>query len=191
MDDIVTQVQAVATGFVAPQPVTRAEYAAISCNRCGRCCEDIPAPESPEDMAAIAGDPAVDDDVRAFAAGLVPVRPVAGGWSYRCRHFGPGLDGAATCQIYDRRPSICRRFPDTAVRRWMECAWYVRVEDDSEEAETDWQPVVLRPRPPTDPVAARLEALYKDLPADERVVMDYVLRRAVAHLVEASLAPPP
>jgi len=110
-----------------PQKVTAEEFAAITCNRCGACCEAILAAESPAEMAAAAMDTTRQPDERLFAATLVPVRRVPQGWQYRCRHFTRDTNGLGTCGIYAHRPAECRAFPRGPVRRFPECAWYVEV----------------------------------------------------------------
>lgn len=112
-----------------PAPVVSPEaYSAIACNRCGACCEDIPSPCTPDELAAIMSDPALPEDKRRFLSGLEPVGPTAAGWRYRCRHFRRDPDGLGVCGIFATRPEVCRRFPyGDVVRRWSECAWYVQI----------------------------------------------------------------
>lgn len=113
-----------------PRVVTPEEYRAITCNRCGRCCDDIPSPHSPDELAALLQDPSLDSDRRVFLTGLVPAEPVAGGWQYRCRHFHRDADGLGMCDVYEARPAVCSGFPyGGVVRRWTRCAWYVQVRD--------------------------------------------------------------
>jgi Fe-S-cluster containining protein len=161
-----------AAGFIEPPAVTAEEYAGITCNRCGRCCEDIPAPESPEQMSALAADPAVDPDTRRFAAHLEAVGPIHGGWRYRCTQFERDADGLAGCGIFEDRPSICRSFPVGPIRRWTECAWYVRIDTGAPEVTTA-VPVTLKARE-----ARRLQAFYDGLAPAEREVFDALVRRA-------------
>jgi Fe-S-cluster containining protein len=128
-DHIAALVRAAGAAWVAPRAVTPEEHRALACNRCGACCEDNPLPHSPEELDRIIADPAVDPDRRAFAAGLVPVRRVAGGWQYRCRHFRRDSEGLGLCTIYDSRPNVCRDFPQSGiVRRWPQCSWYVEIQ---------------------------------------------------------------
>ena len=113
-----------------PAPVvTPEEYRALACNRCGLCCEDIPAPYTPERLTAMATDPSLTTDKRRFLAGLEPVGPTPLGWRYRCRYFRRDADGRGVCGIFETRPEVCRRFPyGGVVRRWTECAWYVQIQ---------------------------------------------------------------
>ena len=109
--------------------VTPEAYRAITCNRCGLCCEDIPAPCGPDELAALAAVPSLTEDTRRFLAGLEPVEPTATGWRYRCRHFARAADGLGVCGIFETRPEVCRRFPyGGVVRRWSECAWFVQIQ---------------------------------------------------------------
>jgi Fe-S-cluster containining protein len=114
---------------LTPAPVvTPEQYRAIACNRCGLCCEDIPSPRAPDEVAALLRSGRLDPDRREFLSGLIPVEPLASGWRYRCRHFRRVEDGTGVCTIHDRRPEVCRRFPyGRVVRRWTRCAWYVQV----------------------------------------------------------------
>ncbi len=124
-------VDRVVSGLVPPRRVTATEYAALTCNRCGRCCTDIFVPAGPERVAemAEARDRSADD--RRWLAGLVPVQPVAGGWQYTCRHVAQLPDGRTACAIHEQRPRVCRGFPfEREIRDWPECAWYVRVVDE-------------------------------------------------------------
>lgn len=125
--DLVTRVVA---SLTPPRTVTPDEYRAISCNRCGVCCEDLLVPHPPADLAGVLDAPTLDPDKRAFLAGLVPVAPVAGGWRYRCRHFRRDADGLGVCGVYAERPAVCSRFPyGGVVRRWPGCSWYVQIRD--------------------------------------------------------------
>lgn len=129
--DFLTLVERVVARLPAPpRVVTPAEYRAITCNRCGVCCEDIPAPYAPAELIALAADPELDADKRAFLSGLEPVAPLPGGWRYRCRHFFRDERGLGTCAIHEARPAVCRGFPyGGTVRRWTTCAWYVQIVD--------------------------------------------------------------
>ena len=110
--------------------VTTEQFRAITCNQCGMCCEEIPAPQPPEVIAAGMNAPSASADERAFLAGLEPVARTATGWMYRCRHFSRDEHGLGRCAIYERRPSICRDFPyGWPVTRWSSCSWYVRIVD--------------------------------------------------------------
>jgi Fe-S-cluster containining protein len=118
-------------GHVQPRVVTPDEFRAITCNRCGACCDDIPMPLAPDELAARAADAATDEEQRRFLAGLSPARQVLGGWRYRCEHFRRDAEGLGVCTIYEFRPAVCRWFPGgNAVRTWSTCAWYVRVDVD-------------------------------------------------------------
>jgi Fe-S-cluster containining protein len=120
-----------ALAWLRPIPVVSPEdYRAITCNRCGVCCEDIKSRDSPAQVAARAADPATDADRRRFLAGLELVGPVGTAWRYRCRHFYRDPDGRGVCGIHETRPSVCRDFPyGLTVRSWPQCAWYVEVRD--------------------------------------------------------------
>ncbi len=139
---------------LAPIPViTPVEYWRITCNRCGLCCEDLRCPDSPAQIAARVHDPDEDPDQREFLAGLVPVRPVPGGWQYRCRHFARDDAGLGVCMVYERRPPICRGFPfGEVVRGWRACAWYVDVRDEHGNALRVVPPVTDAPRAGDDAV---------------------------------------
>jgi len=119
-----------AVGRLQPPPVVGpAEYAAITCNRCGLCCEDIRVDKSPQQLAAEMADETVDEDRHRFLAGLQPVARVAGGWRYRCEYFARDTSGLGTCTVHETRPAVCRGYPyGGVVRAWPACAWYVRVE---------------------------------------------------------------
>src|SRR5215210_4499789 len=131
VDSFATLAARMAVRLTTPlRAVTAAEYRAITCNRCGVCCEDIPAPHAPDELAALARDPNVNVDWRAFLDGLEPVAPLSEGWRYRCRHFRRDADGLGTCGIFERRPDVCRGFPyGGVVRRWTQCAWFVQIVD--------------------------------------------------------------
>jgi len=119
----------------SPRTVTADEYRTISCNRCGVCCEDIPAPYTPADLASRLSDPELNADWRAFLGGLEPVEERTNGWRYRCRHFQRDEDGLGTCGIFERRPAVCRGYPyGGVVRRWAQCAWFVQIVDENGNA---------------------------------------------------------
>lgn len=129
-NQIAALVRIAAAGWTAPRTVTPEQHRALTCNRCGACCEDVPLPHSPAELERIVTDPSVDPDRRAFAAGLTLVHPIPGGWRYRCRHFARDGDGLGLCAIYDSRPAVCRDFPvGSVVRRWSQCSWYVQILD--------------------------------------------------------------
>jgi Fe-S-cluster containining protein len=114
----------------AAPSVTVEQYRAIECNRCGACCYDIPAPFTPDELAALLAGGTLAADRQRFYAGLEPVEPLVKGWRYRCVHFRREPDGLGTCTIHDQRPQICRGYPyGGAVRRWSQCAWYVQIQD--------------------------------------------------------------
>src|SRR5438874_11397418 len=85
--------------------VTPDEYRAITCNRCGVCCEDIRTADAPDKLAAEMNDPATDGDRRQFLSGLIAVGEVPDGWRYRCRHFDRDADGLGVCTIHETRPN--------------------------------------------------------------------------------------
>lgn len=129
-DGFASLVERVAVRLLPIPVVTPEQYGAISCNRCGRCCDDIPAPFAPDELAALAAGASLDADKRTFLSGLTPVEPIAGGWRYCCRHFRRDADGLGVCGIFETRPEVCRRFPyGGVVRRWTQCAWYVQIRD--------------------------------------------------------------
>jgi Fe-S-cluster containining protein len=132
-NDFGALVDRLASRLTTPPPVvTPAAYRAITCNRCGMCCEDIPLPYSPTELAALVADPATDPDSRAFYGGLQAAGPEPLGWRYTCRHFSRDAAGLGVCAIRETRPDICRNFPyGKMVRRWVACAWYVDVRDDA------------------------------------------------------------
>jgi len=114
---------------VAPS-VTVDEYRAIECNRCGVCCEDIPAPFSPDELAALLAGGTLEADRQRFYSGLEPVETLVKGWRYRCVHFARDPDGHGCCTIHEQRPQVCRGYPyGGVVRRWSQCAWYVQIRD--------------------------------------------------------------
>ena len=119
-----------------PRVVSPAEYRAITCNRCGMCCEEIRLPYSPEELAGLAAGTSVSAEQRRFAAGLQHTGGSASqGWMYSCRHFQRDAAGLGVCDIYDERPPVCRNFPyDGVVRTWSTCAWYVEVRDEGGQA---------------------------------------------------------
>ncbi len=87
------------------------------------------------EVEARVADPDEDADRRQFLAGLVPLRPVPGGWQYRCRHFTRDDAGLGGCAICECRPVVCHGFPyGEVVRGWRECAWYVDVRDEQGNA---------------------------------------------------------
>src|SRR5215218_3705672 len=89
-----------------PRAVSRDQFTALVCNRCGACCDDIPAQWAPHELVVRAGDPAIDPEQRRF------------------------LDGLGVCDIYEARPAVCRWFPGgNVVRSWSQCAWYVEIRD--------------------------------------------------------------
>ena len=118
-----------------PRAVSRDQFTALVCNRCGACCDDIPAQWAPHELVVRAGDPAIDPEQRRFLGGLVAVGRSAGGWRYACRHFRRDADGLGVCDIYEARPAVCRWFPGgNVVRSWSQCAWYVEIRDtDSDQ----------------------------------------------------------
>jgi Fe-S-cluster containining protein len=120
-----------ALAWLRPVPVVSPEqYRAITCNRCGVCCEDIMCRDSPEQVAARLADPATDPDRRKFLSGLEFVGRVGAGWRFRCRHFSRDAEGLGVCGIHETRPNVCRDFPyGLMVRSWTQCAWYVEVRD--------------------------------------------------------------
>lgn len=136
-------VERVVAAIPVPRAVTRAEYAAITCNRCGVCCEDIRAPFGPEEVAARTEDPAWGLDYRRFLGFLQVVGPAPGGWRYRCRNFVRDADGRGVCTIHATRPEVCRGFPyGRVVRSWPQCSWYVTIRDaDAPANETASLPI--------------------------------------------------
>ena len=116
--------------LMPPPIVTPEEYRAITCNRCGVCCEDIRSLAEPAALAAEAANPETDEDRRRFLSGLIPVGPVTGGWRYRCRHFAREETGRGLCTIHATRPAVCRGFPfGRTVQSWPECSWNVLIRD--------------------------------------------------------------
>ena len=125
---------ALAVSRLAPLPVvTPEQYRAITCNRCGVCCEDIRSTDAPERLAEKLADPAassIDEDRRYFLSGLELVGEAPGGWRYRCRHFSRDAEGLGLCGIHATRPRICAGFPyGNVVRGWTQCAWFVEIRD--------------------------------------------------------------
>ena len=112
-----------------PAPrVTAEEYRVIQCNRCGGCCEDIRSSHGPDELATLLAGGAFDADRQSFSEGLVPIEPLVDGWRYRCKHFKRDTEGLGVCAIYDRRPQVCRSYPNGgSVRRWSQCAFYVQI----------------------------------------------------------------
>ena len=128
-------VQRVTARLQPPPLVSPEQYRALECNRCGLCCEDIPVPLPPPDVAVLAEHEATNPDWRTFLSGLEPVEQVTDGWRYRCRHFTRDASGLGLCAIHATRPDVCRGFPySQVVRRWRECAWYVQVVDSDGNA---------------------------------------------------------
>src|SRR5690242_2508183 len=99
--------------------VTAAEFAAISCNRCGACCTRFHLAEDPRLALArergLGSRPESDGYVRDLAAIAAMVEHLeddsSGGAWYRCRHFQRDETGRGCCTIHARRPQMCRGFP--------------------------------------------------------------------------------
>jgi Fe-S-cluster containining protein len=133
--------------------VTREEFEAIECNRCGVCCERIHMP-SPlvlaQEMGRYARERALwpreaIEELGLEAAMLdrerlidwwsqfIPVARVeeAGKplqYEYRCSRFYRDAEGLGCCTAYEDRPSTCRSFPNgRPMNAIAECSWNVRV----------------------------------------------------------------
>ena len=110
-----------------PQVVNARQFAEITCNLCGDCCERVYSLFPPEAMRERAAAASPDD--RRFYEGLEPVGERDDGWEYRCRHFHRESEERGICTIHDDRPQICRGYPfDAPVLDRPRCAWFVTVE---------------------------------------------------------------
>lgn len=116
--------------------VTRDEFAAIECNRCGAYCTRFHLASDPrvalQRELALGACPESDAHVRDLATIAAMSEKVAdaadGGAWYRCRHFRWEEDGLGACTIHERRPEMCRGFPyDKPVPDVPTCSWNVRL----------------------------------------------------------------
>lgn len=116
--------------------VSRAEFGAIECNRCGACCTRFHLDDDPrralERELALGRRPQADVHVRdletiAAMAERLEDDPGGGAW-YRCRHFHWEEDGLGACTIHQHRPQMCRGFPyGQPVPDIPTCSWNVRL----------------------------------------------------------------
>ncbi len=123
--------------------VTREEFAQITCNRCGDCCESLYLRLA--DFDVIDQPPSSSDPeearYRSWLGDLVPVTPVEeiDGEAYRrfrCLRFQrEPTTGLGVCTRYDDRPWTCAAFPygrpvvDVSDRGLPRCSWAVRIRD--------------------------------------------------------------
>lgn len=102
----------------------------MSCNRCGKCCEEFTLPYSPDEVwrevARHLGSWLKSEENLFFLQGAVPVRRLHAGppgykglvpslrpvewWLYRCLHFRRDDDGKGVCTIYDHRTYVCLNY---------------------------------------------------------------------------------
>lgn len=116
--------------------VSPEEFAFISCNRCGDCCQRFTAPDSKTLLRYIghnAKDPSWGDGRIAFwASHLVPLDeeaedPGEGRIWYRCDLFERDEEGLWVCTAHDRRPDVCRDFPYGRPVTYKRCSWNVGI----------------------------------------------------------------
>jgi Fe-S-cluster containining protein len=80
----------------------------------GRCCDPVPLPA--EDYWAMSRDPRLYKNARYIMNMLIPPGPGPvprhGKVAFACRHFDRET---RRCAAYDRRPAMCREFPETGI----------------------------------------------------------------------------
>lgn len=139
-------------GYRTPRSVTQAEFDAIECNRCGRCCQRLFHPGSLGLAMHLGANWAVHvsgySDEQLIAVGwtqerivnerrwaswigdLVPSGEVEISTSnrvYSCSRYQDGVG----CTRYEERPDVCRDFPyGHPILSEPECSWYVNVVEE-------------------------------------------------------------
>lgn len=123
------------------------EFEALTCNRCGDCCQEFWLP-SPLELARTIGNALewdeynsatgapVDPDNALFAEWLGHVEPHANQspprWGerqkFRCDRFVIDEEGIGQCTAYERRPHTCSDFPYGRPQAISpRCSWNVEV----------------------------------------------------------------
>ena len=117
--------------------VDQAGFEAISCHRCGDCCERMVVTPGPDERVAQFADTdrhyadMTHEESLADALTIKDMLEVIevcedGTTLYRCRHFTRDSEGLGVCGIYERRPWICSAFPyGEPNASWPRCAWNV------------------------------------------------------------------
>ncbi|MGZ3686893.1 MAG: YkgJ family cysteine cluster protein [Bdellovibrionota bacterium] len=88
--------------------------------RCtGHCCRRFALPHGYDELQAMAGAEDASSDTRMIAAMVIPVASSKDGREhlYRCKNLGVKGD----CAIYDRRPQMCRDFPEAKGCHFWKC----------------------------------------------------------------------
>lgn len=119
--------------------LSRAEFDAIECNRCGDCCEGFYLP--PRDtLNSWAFDYRVggnSEDLKTadWFSHVHPTGKVSSDGSrpqYRCDYFVRDDSEHGTCTAYDKRPTVCSSFPygEPVGPEFPRCSWRVTIRPD-------------------------------------------------------------
>lgn len=117
--------------------VTQEEFDAITCNRCGDCCESLW-------FDAVAYIDAVHDvdrdhhypDPEKMSSWLKQLRRIDleenyfGQWHFSCPRFTRDVDGLGVCTTYEERPHPCSMFPygrPQVADEIPNCSWRVQI----------------------------------------------------------------
>lgn len=122
------------------KPVVDAQgFDALTCNRCGECCEGMNLGFNPGEKLAEVRDSGnmhcpeltheeTVSDLQMINGMLEQIGTFPDGKAkYRCKNFSRDADGLGVCGVYEHRPRLCSRFPYGHPQNFKHCSWNVKV----------------------------------------------------------------
>lgn len=122
----------------------RQSFNCVKCANCGVCCRLAISEYAPDELLrrANAGDKSAKSFVEVFElyennlppTGLtdfLPVKPANNAYFYHCKAVEI-RNGKYFCPIYDKRPDVCRNFPDTPLENLPKTCAYNVWKDENE-----------------------------------------------------------
>ena len=123
----------------------RKAFKKVKCAQCGACCRLAASEFSPDELSkrAEAGDKTAKSFLEVFELyenNKAPETPLLllpkgqelnGCWFYRCKKVQI-REGKYFCPIYDKRPAVCRNFPDTPLENLPKTCAYNVWKDENE-----------------------------------------------------------
>lgn len=122
----------------------RQGFNAVKCTNCGVCCRLAVSEFSPDELLrrAGAGDKTAKSFLEVFELhennilpkeleDYLPVKLAKGAWFYHCKKV-ESRNGKYFCPIYNKRPAVCRNFPDTPLENLPKSCAYNIWKDNNE-----------------------------------------------------------